>query len=134
MISPDLEQRIRDAFARWNRGEHSFDPRWTDPDVEILSAAADFAGTTYRGQEGIERWVADMSESFDEWHLELHELDEVTPGRVLGVGAVHLRGRGSGVAVDLPCAWLLDHVDGVLTRFEPFPNRVDEAREIAAGD
>ena len=34
----------------------------------------------------------------------------------------------SGVNVDQPCAWLLDHVDGVLTRFEPFPNRVDEAR------
>jgi ketosteroid isomerase-like protein len=133
MISPDLERRIRDAFAAWNRGEHTFDPEWTDPDVEILSVAGDFTGTAYRGQEGIVRWVADMSESFDEWQLELNELDEVTPGRVLGIGAVHLRGRGSGVAVDVPCAWLLDHVDGVMTRFEPFLNRVDEAREIAAG-
>ena len=35
----------------------------------------------------------------------------VATGRVLGVGTVHLRGRGSGVAVDLPCAWLFDHVD-----------------------
>jgi ketosteroid isomerase-like protein len=131
MLDPDLERRIREGFDRWNRGEHTFDPEWTHPDVEILSASGDVTGTSYRGHEGIERWVADMSESFDEWQLQLDDLDEVTPGRVLGVGAVHLRGRGSGATVDQPCAWLLDHVDGVLTRFEPFLNRVDEAREAA---
>jgi ketosteroid isomerase-like protein len=131
MISPELERRIRDAVARWNRGEHRLDPEWTDPDVEIHAAAGAFAGTTYTGLEGVERWVADMSEAFDEWQLEVHELDEPVPGRVLGVGTVHLRGRGSGVDVDMPCAWLWDHVDGVLTRFEPFPNRVKEARAAA---
>jgi ketosteroid isomerase-like protein len=131
MISPSLEQRIREGFARWNRGDHRLDPEWTDPHVEIHAAAAQFGGTTYRGLEGVERWVTDMSEAFDEWQLELDELDDAGPGRVLGVGKVHLRGRGSGVSVDLPCAWLFDHVDGVLTRFEPFPNRVDEARAAA---
>jgi ketosteroid isomerase-like protein len=131
MIAPELERRIRDSVARWNRGDHTLNPEWTHPDVEIHAAAAEFAGTIYRGLEGVERWVADMRESFDEWQLEVHELEESAPGRVLGVGTVHLRGRGSGVDVDLPCAWLWDHVDGVLTRFEPFPNRVEEAREAA---
>ena len=133
MISPDLEQRIRDGFARWNRGDRTFDPRWIHPDVEIHSAAGVVSGNVYRGGEGLARWVADMEDVFDEWHLEIDELDEVTPGRVLGIGSVHLRGRGSGAPVDQPCAWLLDHVDGLLTRFEPFLNRVEEAREIAGG-
>jgi ketosteroid isomerase-like protein len=132
MISPELEQRIRDGFARWNRGEHSFDPEWVHPDVEIHSAAAVVTGSVYRGREGLERWVSDMEEAFDEWQLEIDELDEVKPGRVLGIGSVHLRGRGSGAPVDEPCAWVLDHVDGLLTRFEPYLNRVDEARAIAA--
>jgi ketosteroid isomerase-like protein len=132
MIDPDHEQRLREAFAGWSRGDRRFDPRWTAPDVEIHSATGDFTGTIYRGQEGVERWVADMQEAFDEWRLELDELEEFAPGRVLGVGTVHLRGRGSGATVDQPCAWLLDHVDGVLTRFEPFLNRVEEARAIAA--
>jgi ketosteroid isomerase-like protein len=131
MIDPELERRVRQGFEAWNRGEHSFDPDWTHPDVEIHSAAAGFSGIVYRGHEGLARWVADMEESFDEWQLELDELEEVTPGRMLGVGSIHLRGRGSGVSVDQPCAWLLDHVDGVLTRFEPFPNRVEEARAAA---
>ena len=80
---------------------------------------------------GLERWVADMEEVFDEWRLELHELEEVSSTRLLAVGAIHLRGRGSGVSVDQPCAWLFDHVDGLLTRFEPFLNRVEEARRVA---
>jgi ketosteroid isomerase-like protein len=133
MVDAEFERRLRDAFARWNEGERVFDPRWTHPDVEIHSAIGDFTGATYRGQEGVAQWVADMAEAFDEWRLELDELDEFAPGRVLGVGTAHLRGRGSGVSVDQPCAWIFDHDDGVLTRFEPFLNRVDEARAIAAG-
>jgi ketosteroid isomerase-like protein len=133
VIDPQFEQRLRDGFARWNAGDHSFDPEWTAEDVEIHSAVADFAGTVYRGQEGVRQWVEDMREVFDEWQLRLDDLEEFSPGRVIGVGTVHLRGRGSGVSVDQPCAWLFDHVDGVLTRFEPFLNRVAEARAIAAG-
>jgi ketosteroid isomerase-like protein len=132
VIDPQFEQRLRDGFARWNAGDHSFDPEWTAEDVEIHSAVADFAGTVYRGQEGVRQWVEDMREVFDEWQLRLDDLEEFSPGRVIGVGTVHLRGRGSGVSVDQPCAWLFDHVDGVLTRFEPFLNRVGEARAIAA--
>jgi len=132
MIDPDLEQRIRERFERWNRGEHTFDPDWTHPDLEIHAAAAELSGNVYRGREGLERWVSDMEEAFDEWQLDLDELEEAGPGRVLGIGRVHLRGRGSGATFDEPCAWLFDHVDGVLTRFEPFPNRVEEAREAAS--
>jgi ketosteroid isomerase-like protein len=134
MIDPILEQRIRDAFERWNSGDHSFDPEWTSPDVEVHSAAGDFTGTTYRGEEGVRQWVGEMNEVFDEWRLEMREVEEFAPGRVLVVGSAHLRGRGSGATVDQPCAWLLDHIDGVMTRFEPFLNRVDEARAIAAAE
>jgi ketosteroid isomerase-like protein len=132
MIDPELERRLREAFDAWNRGERVFDPEWTTPDVEVHSAVGDFGATPYRGQEGVRRWVDDMTEAFDEWRLDLDEVEEFAPGRVLGVGSVHLRGRGSGVSVDQPCAWIFDHADGVVSRFEPFLNRVDEARAIAA--
>jgi ketosteroid isomerase-like protein len=131
MIDPDFERRLRAGFARWNEGEHVFDPRWTDPDVEIHGPVVRLDGRVYRGQEGVAAWVAEIAEAFDEWQLQLDELDEFAPGRVLAVGKVHMRGRGSGVTVDQPCAWIFDHVDGMVTRFEPFLNRVDEARAIA---
>ena len=58
-------------------------------------------------------------------------MDEPVPGCIFGVRAIHLRGRESGVTVDEPCAWIIDHVDGRVTRFEPFLNRVEEARALA---
>jgi hypothetical protein len=134
MIDPELEQRIREGFERWNAGEHTIDPRWMAADIEIHTAVGDLSGTVYRGAAGLKQWVDDMHDVFDEWQLELDEIEEFAPGRVLAVGSAHLRGRGSGLTVDQPCAWLMDHVDGVLTRFEPFLNRVDEARAIAAGE
>ena len=111
MTDPELERRVRVAFDRWNRGDHSFDPEWTHPEIEIHTAVAGLSGAVYRGREGLARWIADMEEAFDEWRLELGELEEV--------------------GVDQPCAWLLDQVDGVLTRFEPYLNRVEEARRAA---
>ena len=123
VIDPQLEQRIRDGFARWNAGDHSFDPDWTAEDVEIHSAIADFAGTVYRGQDGVRQWVEDMREVFDEWQLRLDELEEFAPGRVIGIGTVHLRGRGSGVSVDQPCAF------GVLT-----VDNMEQALARAGGD
>jgi len=131
MIDPDLERRVRHGFERWSSGDHEFDPELISPDFEIHSGFGEFGGGVHTGEERVAKWLADMQEAFDEWRLEVDELDEFEPGRVLAVGTVHMRGRGSGVTVDQPCAWILDHAGGLLTRIEPFINRVDEARAIA---
>jgi ketosteroid isomerase-like protein len=130
----ELEQQMRDAFSRWNQDDRDPDPERVHPDVEILSASAVVSGQAYHGYDGFRRWIADLSEAFDEWTLELVEVEELAQGHALGVGSVHFRGRGSGAVIDLDCAWLFDYDDdGRLTRLEAFPNRVDEARAIAAG-
>ena len=48
MIQAELDQRIREGFARWNRGEHTFDPEWVHPDVEIHSAVGVVSGVRWR--------------------------------------------------------------------------------------
>ena len=101
MIAPDLEQRMRDGFARWNRGDHSVRPaHGSDPDVEIHLGGGRAQRATRlprgrgsralgRGHGGCVRRVAPRSSTSS---------SELAPGRVLGIGSVHLRGRGSGVA------------------------------------
>ena len=129
----ELEPMMRDAFSRWNKGDREPDPERVHPDVEIVSASVVFSGQSHRGYEGFRRWIDDLSEAFDEWTLELGDLEDVAKGQALGVGSVHFRGRGSGAVVDLECAWIFDYDDeGRLTRLEAFPNRVEEARAIAA--
>ena len=128
-----MEQRIRTAFERWNRADYSFDDQLMHPDIEIRSLTGLLTGGVYRGREGLAEWAREVTESFDEWSLVVDEVEETGPTRVLAVGSVHFRGRESGVAIDAPCAWLVDHEGGLVTRFEVFANRVSEARAIAAG-
>jgi ketosteroid isomerase-like protein len=131
MQPADLDANLRRAFERWNRGDYSFDDQEVDPDIEIVSAFGGIEERTYRGHDGLARWVQDVTEAFDEWRLHIDEIEHLAADRALVVGAVHFRGRGSGLTVDLPCAWLMEHDEGRLTRFEAYPNRVDEARDAA---
>ncbi len=124
---------ILDGFSRWNRGDHRFDPETMHPDIEIRSIAGLLTGRTYRGREGVELWAHDIAESFDEWTIEVAEFEEPSPTRLLAIGTTNFRGRVSGLFIDEPCAWIVDHRDGRVTRFEVFLNRVDEARELARG-
>ena len=131
MQPTELDANLRRAFERWNRGDYSVHEHEVDPNIEIVSAFGGIEERTYRGHDGLRRWVQDVTEAFDEWTLHIHEIEHLAPDRALVVGAVHFRGRGSGLTVDLPCAWLMEHDEGRLRRFEAFPNRVDEARAAA---
>ena len=72
-----MEQRIRAAFERWNRGDHSFDPERMHPDIEIRSVAGMLTGRIYRGPRGRRAVGArHATRSFDEWQLEIDELEE----------------------------------------------------------
>ncbi len=131
-MAPSREQVVREVFERFNARDFEWLKEFAHPEVEIVSQTSRLAGVPYRGYDGISRWIEETFESFDEWTLELDEVEERTPGRVLAVGSVHMRGRESGAAVDMPCGWIFDFEEALCTRFETFPNRVEEARSVAA--
>ena len=122
------EELTREVFDSFNEGDFELRPEVTHPDIEIVTETTRLSGEPYRGHEGVRRWIAETFEAFDEWKLAIDEIEERGPDRVLIVGGVHLRGRGSGVTVDLPCAWIFDYEGELCTRMETFPNRVEEAR------
>jgi len=97
------EELTREVFDSFNEGDFELRPEVTHPDIEIVTETTRLSGEPYRGHEGVRRWIAETFEAFDEWKLAIDEIEERGPDRVLIVGAVHLRGRGSGVTVDLPC-------------------------------
>ncbi len=80
-----------------------------DLDVEFIPLRAATEGP-YRGHAGIERFRADTEENFEtfEPHFELNDLGD----RVLASGTIHVRGKGSGVEMDIPSAALIDFRDG----------------------
>ena len=111
---------VREAFARWNRGEHEVDPTLIDPEISILSALAQ---AEFHGHDGAEAWVREIDDQFDEWQVRIDELRDVGDGRFVLVGAIHGRGRKSGVDLDEDASWLAEVRDGRLLRLDNFIGR-----------
>jgi ketosteroid isomerase-like protein len=130
MSVKDVET-IQKGVAALNRGDVEGIAATLDPDVELVPLRAVLDGSIYRGHEGMRRWLADMSEDWAEFELELDEVRELDPGPVLVRATMRLRGRTSGVALDAPAAWLCDMRDGRVARIRFFAD--SEAALAAAG-
>jgi len=46
---PDYERIVRGVFARWNDGDFEPLEEETDPDIEVLTRAAQLQGEPFRG-------------------------------------------------------------------------------------
>jgi ketosteroid isomerase-like protein len=118
---------VRAAIDAWSGGNESAALEHVDPDVEVIPRRSATDGT-FRGHEGIERFWADTLENFDEFEpsFEFRDLGE----SVLAWGTIHVRGRASGVEMDVPTGGIFDFRDGKIVRWEDFGSK-DKALEAA---
>jgi ketosteroid isomerase-like protein len=72
-----------------------------DAVFEPLRAATEGA---YIGPEGMRRFVRDTVETFDVFAATFDEVKDLGDGRVLGIGKIRMRGRGSGFENDVTTA------------------------------
>lgn len=84
----------------------------------------------YRGREGVERFIADTSENWDELRGVAEEFRDLGD-RVLVLGRLIGRGRGSGAPVDQPYATVLDFRGDRIVRLRAYFDRMEALR--AAG-
>jgi hypothetical protein len=125
-------QMVEGLFRRWNLGVAELPRDETHPKIEVFSRTSELRGHPYRGYDEVEGWIRDMLDAFDEWTLHADEFEDVSPNRLLVVGGVRYRPRGSAVTMEMPSAWIFDFEDGRCIRLETFSRRVEEAREAAA--
>jgi ketosteroid isomerase-like protein len=80
-----------------------------DEDSEFASTIAALEGGTYRGRDGIERYMHDLDDVFDDWHSEDERYVDVGNGQVVFVYRIVGRGKGSGVPIDEEAAisWMV---------------------------
>jgi ketosteroid isomerase-like protein len=121
---------VRDVFHRWNTSGSPPPDDLIAPDFELHSRLAESNGVPYLGPGGVRAWVADLNDAYGSFRFELEELDEGPPGRVLAIGRIEVEGRGPGVGLEQPAAWLIDVRDGQLKRMQLFADQ-DEARAAA---
>jgi uncharacterized protein len=113
----------RDVEALLNMGT----PDWV-LSSQLLDASADF-----RGREGIERFYAMLSESWEEFRTVVDDYRDLDD-RVLCLGRNTARGKGSGVTVDAPTAAILDFRDGKVSRIRLYLDQSEALRAAGPSD
>jgi ketosteroid isomerase-like protein len=128
MSEVSREELVRREFDRWNAGERrEIDPQVLHHDVVVHSQ---MTNATYHGHDGVRRWMAEIDDQFEDWHSSIDEFRDAPEERLLVLGAIHLRGRGSGVEFDQPMAWLLTFAGDQVTELRTIPDHA-EALEAA---
>jgi ketosteroid isomerase-like protein len=112
-------EATRRAWDAFNRGDYETLLELIHPEIEWRPAQGPGGpeGTVYRGREGYRQWIYDdvipVWEFFRGENLELRELPD---GRVLILGHLRGKGRGSGVDVSVPFGQIADVRDGMAYR------------------
>ena len=125
MTESDAQEVVRAGLAAFNRADMLAGDHWTE-DCEFVSiTAGQIEGGTYRGHDGLRRYAEDRSAAWEELHFEPDEFIE-DGERLIVVGLLSGRGRGSGIEVDQRVAVVCEVRDGKLYRAHAYPN-VDAA-------
>lgn len=131
-----MSQANVDAFKRsieaYNRGDVERLLADLDAEVEwrpVLPVVLGGRATVYRGHDGIREMLRDLDEIFEERQLDFSEIHDVGE-RIVAVGNLTIRGKGSGLRTESPFGWLGKFSNGKATSIRTYLNP-DEALEIA---
>jgi ketosteroid isomerase-like protein len=105
----EIAKRIVDAFNRRDvEGFFAF----AAPDFQWFPAMGGTAETGgYEGRDGIEKYLVDISDTWEEYRVfaeEFRDLDD----RVLMLGRIEGRGRGSRAWIDSPTGTIFGFLNG----------------------
>ena len=117
---------VKGWIDAWNRGERTLPEAEVDPDLVIESR---FRPEPFSGLGGLEQWMREIDEQFQEWQIEVNDWRS-TANLVVALGQLHIRGRAGGVEFDQPAAAVVEVSDGRLFRLRLFADRT-EALEAA---
>jgi ketosteroid isomerase-like protein len=112
-------------FWEWVEALNRLDREWildhVTEDVEFVPLRAATEGS-FRGREGLGRFLKDTEESFDVFQGSISEV-RTAGDRVVGIGTIRIRGRGSGIETDVPTAAVVTFRDGLMTHFKDYGDR-----------
>ena len=101
----ELEQ-LRDAYN--DRDPDAWVAVW-NPDAEWhpFLTAREEGGLGYHGHNGMRAWFEDVDEIFEQSRVELHQIRRIGD-RMLVLGRMTAKKRGTGEAVDHEVGWVME--------------------------
>src|SRR6478735_7122428 len=127
----EIVKQLTDAFHR--RDIDAF-AELTTTDVEWVPVfAAQVEGAVYRGRRGIEAFLRELSETWDEFRPVPEDYRDLGSS-VLGLGRLHAQGRNSGAAVDAPWAGIFDFRGTKIFRIRTYLDHQEALRAAGLED
>jgi ketosteroid isomerase-like protein len=130
-MSQENVETVKRGIDAYNRREIEAIYEMATPDFEWVPALiTGFEGAGTRGRAGMERYFREVEETWEGYRLlidELRDLDE----RVLVLGRIEGRGRGSGLLVETPWGCIFDFKDAKMSSARAYLEHAEAVR--AAG-
>jgi ketosteroid isomerase-like protein len=117
-----MSQENVDAFRRGtdavNRGDVEAVLQLADTEL-VFDPLRTATEGTYIGREGMRHFLADTAETFELFELNYTDVRDLGD-RVLGIGSVWVRGRGSGLETQFPSGVIACYRDGLCWRYKDY--------------
>jgi ketosteroid isomerase-like protein len=120
-MSQENVEAIHRGVDAMNRGEPDAILELIDDAVVWEPLRTAFEGA-YRGHDGMRAFWADTAESFERFEVRYSEVRDLGD-EVLATGAIHVRGRDSGVETEVATAALFTFRDGLLVHYRDYGER-----------
>jgi ketosteroid isomerase-like protein len=118
-MSRENVEVVRRAYEAANRGDVERVVALAQPDVVLVPLRAATEGA-FHGHDGIRKYFRDNAQTFDAFGFDIREFRDLGSDRVLFIGEVWVRGKGSGAATRSPSASVIWLRDGKAVRIEDF--------------
>jgi len=121
-ILPGMSQENVNVFRRGteaiSRGDPLDIPATVHPEAIFETPRSGTEGP-FVGHEGMRRFIEDTEELFDLFRISYTDIRDLGD-RLLAIGSIRIRGRGSGVEADVPSAAVAEFRDGLLWRYKDY--------------
>ena len=102
-----------------NRGDVNAVLETVDEDTVFEPLRAQTEGA-FVGPEGMRRFLADTAETFDLFKALYTDVRDLGDGRLVAIGTIRMRGRGSGLEDDVPSAAIVEFRNGLLAHYKDY--------------
>jgi ketosteroid isomerase-like protein len=127
----ELAKRVIDAF---NRRDADAIFECVNPDIEWFPAVpVSFGGGALRGREGIESYLRDVSDTWEEYRVLSQDFRDLDQDQVLVLSRVEGRGAGSG-RFDAAMGQIFDIRDGKISRVRTYLDHGEALKAVGLAE
>jgi uncharacterized protein len=132
-VSQENVQVVRRGYAAYERDGLAGLLRHLHPEVEWTTTGAFMEAGTYRGHEGVRRYLGSMLDEFEDPR---NEPEEVIDAGDQVVVSARLTGRGkrSGAPVELTLTSVTAVRDGMIVRIRNYPTRPEALEAVGLSE